>query len=259
MDIHFFTSSPFKVNLPNEKPISLNKKEKALVAIATIVGFPFAGVGAVFAFFGASYLLRKHKFESHFSKQNLSIPSSTKTHAAVLDRELLNQSLASPSTIDSSSKIKPASPAYISYYLPKVLDGKNADLNKRQFSNIEKLLQEIPGSQASESYPKKKIPGSIGIYLYPVISRADHEVLTAEILKMKNHYDKVILIRCHQFTSNTYNDNLPTACDAEIRFKFRPVMDISGMESEVCPHEIDDPERVKRLLRETIKQLSNFL
>lgn len=62
MKINFFTTQPFTVNVQGKKH-SLSKFQKTIIIISGIVGLALLGIGAVFTFYGASYLLRKHAFK----------------------------------------------------------------------------------------------------------------------------------------------------------------------------------------------------
>ena len=69
MEISFFTTQPFSVEV-NGTTHSLSKCEKTLIIIAGIAGLALFIIGAVFTFYGASYLLRKQAYERLNQTQN---------------------------------------------------------------------------------------------------------------------------------------------------------------------------------------------
>lgn len=70
MEVKFFTMQPFTINVSGTMH-SLSNRQKAIIIIAGIAGLALLGIGAIFTFYGASYLLRKHLFQK-ISKKELS-------------------------------------------------------------------------------------------------------------------------------------------------------------------------------------------
>jgi len=76
MNVNFFTTHPFTVTV-HKKDYSLSKFQKVVVILSGIAGLALLrigaifGVGAVFTFYGASYLLRNHVFKQLSEKNSL--------------------------------------------------------------------------------------------------------------------------------------------------------------------------------------------
>jgi hypothetical protein len=70
MKINFFTAQPFTVTIKG-KDFSLSKYQKTLVIISGIAGLVLLGIGAIFTFYGASFLLRKRVFKQISEKNSL--------------------------------------------------------------------------------------------------------------------------------------------------------------------------------------------
>lgn len=93
------------------KSYSLTKGEKILIVIAGIAGLALLGIGSIFTFYGASYLLRKRTFENVNQTElkptdsQIQNQSSQNLNSPLTGRKILNQ--LKKSILDITEELKP--------------------------------------------------------------------------------------------------------------------------------------------------------
>jgi hypothetical protein len=201
MEISLFTTQPFTVEV-NEKRHSLSNCEKTLIVIAGIAGLALFMIGAVFTFYGASYLLRKQAY------QRFNPTPSPQNPPLLNNQEILK--LFKKEILDTVEQLKPTQElqcfenfsishsSYVSF--PKIVALSDQSLRDRLGKLMDAVLQNNhlndPTKTLKWSLIAKDTKGTLHAVVGEIIlSLQDNQITTSAT---KNFYRNVESSNQHQ-------------------------------------------------------------